>query len=149
DVVVVANQNFPRAVLIYYQTQAGVLDAPVILQTPDFLISHVAVGDLNQDGKADLVVSGELIRGSGEFLVFYQDPASGALLPPQEHTVSGLSGNDIRIADINSDGRNDVIVLVNNFPSVLSIFYQREDGSLGPENIYGGAKGFILSQVLI
>lgn len=144
--VVVASLT-AATVRVYYQNASGGLDAPTIiplgLDTRLGGIS-VAVGDVNGDGKADLVVTGGAISSRsgwcGRLIVFYQDTSTGELLPGEEHVVTTTwAAGAVRIGDLNSDGRNDVVVLSNwTFATGLgnlSIFYQNADGTLAPETL--------------
>ncbi len=62
-----------------------------------------AVGDINGDGRIDLIAGG---NGSGG-LVWHENPAW------THHPIDtkGKFGTDIEVADINRDGRNDVVAL--------------------------------------
>ncbi len=62
-----------------------------------------AVGDINGDGRIDLIVGGNASGG----LVWYENPAWA------RHAIDdkGSFGTDIEVADINRDGRNDVVAL--------------------------------------
>jgi hypothetical protein len=144
DVVTIESTNSPQRMLIYYQNAAGMLDPPTVISPPDLLVRSVAVGDLNHDGKADLAVSGNAISASsgwlGRVLVYYQDPASGTLSLGKVDTVSSNNVGDVAIGDLNADGRNDLVVAaewtVRPGQGRLSIRYQRQDGTLGPESLY-------------
>ncbi|HEV8315584.1 MAG TPA: VCBS repeat-containing protein, partial [Burkholderiaceae bacterium] len=88
----------------------------------------VAVGDVNGDGRNDVIVSRAYESSIG---VFYQD-ASGPLGPMQ---IVGTYNTiyAIEVADVNGDGAQDVVVKTGYGFGVL---FQQPDGSLGPVQTY-------------
>lgn len=102
--------------------------------------SSVAVADLNKDGKPDLIVTntfsdtvGVLLgKGDGTFrpAVTYSAVASGASAPAA-----------IAVADVNGDGKTDVVVInsamVNYLSKTVAVFLGNGDGSLQPPVAYG------------
>lgn len=141
DVVSIQGSNNTGKILIYYQTQSGIFGDPIALDL-NVDTRGVAIADVNSDGKDDLVVSG-LSRSAqvgylGRVMVFLQEPSTGYLLQPQEYGVESNSVFSLAIADLNSDGRNDIAVMAPQvgIPGNVSIFFQDANGALGPEVIY-------------
>jgi hypothetical protein len=139
DVVVI--ESFGSRILVYYQNAAGTFDPPQVITT-SIRLSGVAVRDINNDGLADLVVSGNSTTAPsgwmGRVAVFRQDPATHALNAPQEYVLSTNAAGTLAIADLNSDGLPDIVVASAGSSSngLLSFFFQGAGGTLGTEYVY-------------
>jgi hypothetical protein len=125
--------------LIYYQNPSGGFNPPVTLTYSDpcglyqtIGIWNVDIGDLNNDGKQDLVLYADSsCVGGGVLVVYYQNPTTGVLNSPITYPVSGRNAGNLKIGDLNSDGLNDVVILADN----ITIYFQNPDGTLGQEHI--------------
>jgi hypothetical protein len=124
DVAVIGCSNDTALVVIYYQSASGGFDAPVTMDF-DFLTRGVVIADVNNDNKADLVIA-----SGTDFIVMLQDPVSGDLLSPVNYISDTDDVGNIEIADLNNDGLNDVAIFGS---SAIGLFFQKSDGSLGPE----------------
>ena len=101
DVVAASADDGKLFVYLNQAATPGTFAAPVPLDSPG--ASQVAIGDLNGDGKPDLV--------SADFGVslFLQDPANpGAFLAPTSLSSAGASW--VAIGDLNGDGLPDLVV---------------------------------------
>ena len=151
DVVVTA--GFGPTVPIFYQTSQGQLSPFVLLDASSTMttVHRIAVGDLNSDGKADLVLTGTCTScGSGfqgRVLIRYQHPTNGTLLSGQAVAIASDVAASAAIGDINADGRNDLVVM--NLQGRLSIYYQLANGSLAPEIVYDKILGDLTVEVHI
>jgi len=124
---------------IYYQGRSHQFESSEVITLKNYTIHDIAIADVNNDGREDLIISGETTTISGwdgRVVVFYQNPATGKLSAPHEYVVTTpqLSCGNLAIGDLNSDGRNDIAVLADW--GFLSIFYQNPNGTLGPETFY-------------
>ena len=113
--------------------------APLITSTA---VGRMALADLNRDGYLDAV--GLVTQGS--FGTVYIGVAlgngDGTFRPVTQYSGSSVleSGfrisNDVEIADVNRDGRLDVVVS-NNASNDISLFLGNGDGTLGRHQRYG------------
>ena len=88
----------------------------------------IAAGDLNSDGRADIVVLGEQVT-----YTVYQN-AQGSFDTPESVINTSSQLSMIQIADINGDGRNDMCYMANEGTTRgLCARLQTNDGRLSPE----------------
>jgi hypothetical protein len=94
----------------------------------------LATGDVNDDGRADLLVIGSPDYNAGTLAYRTQQP-DGTWGPITALPTAG-SPAAIRIGDVTADGRNDVAVLYNG--AVTGFYGQTTSGTLAPEQTLGG-----------
>ncbi len=87
----------------------------------------LAEGDLNGDGRTDLVLLGD--NGS---LYFLPQLADHSLGEPQKIPYSGTP-EAVQILDVNGDGRKDLLVVDWDSPTPFRFRLQSASGQLGPE----------------
>src|SRR6185369_11938711 len=88
----------------------------------------LAAGDLNHDGRDDLVV-----LGKHDTYLVYQN-AEGQFAAPRRLMNTTEKLGLAQIADVDGDGRNDLCYLTgSDAERPLCIRLQRPDGELGPE----------------
>ncbi len=96
----------------------------------------VAIGDVNHDGKNDVVLTTSSYSdpvNDYKLFVFLQN-SSGGLSSPTKYPAG--NGDSVDIADLNNDGRNDVVVTDNN---AIGVFLQNADGTLASKVLYSSA----------
>lgn len=102
--------------------------------TTGITMFELAVGDLNGDGRPDLAYTGD-----PENLTIRYQQADGTWLekkiPGAPAPIQYLSG--LRIADLDGDGRNDLVMIGQK---ELAVFFQQKDGELGPPDRYALAE---------
>jgi FG-GAP-like repeat len=149
DVALTADN--PRGISIAYQDAQGHLTPFISINVSSNLTSlhRIALGDLNNDGKVDLIATGACVScglgTQGRVVVYYQHPTNGTLLPGQLVPITTDFAASATIGDINGDGRKDLVVV--NLLGTLSIYYQLANGSLGPEVIYDKVHGDLTIEV--
>lgn len=137
DIVSVGLESLPgRSVGIAYQLPDRSFAPVRFIDTPIGDVVRAAVGDVNGDGRADLVLA---LKFSSSVGVMTQD-ARGEL-SAMALVKSGPSVNEVDIADVDGDGRLDVVASAGGgWP--VALHRQRSDGTLGgpevfPSGVYG------------
>ena len=114
--LVVANQcqsssNCNGAVSVLLGNGDGTFQAPVSYSSGGYYALSVAVGDVNGDGRADLVVANWYqsngINGSLGVLLGNGD---GTFQSPVSYSSGGLYAYSVAIGDVNGDGHADLVV---------------------------------------
>lgn len=87
----------------------------------------MAVGSLNSDGRPDIVLLGD--NGS---LYLWRQNADKTFGEPKKIPYSGTP-KAIQIADVNGDGKNDLLLVDWDSQTPFRFRLQNDDGELGPE----------------
>ncbi|MFA7403543.1 MAG: Ig-like domain-containing protein [Pelobacteraceae bacterium] len=116
-----------------FTTDLGVFSQKIRIPTGS-RAEAVAIGDVNGDGKNDVVLTTSSYNNNAydyKFFVYLQNSA-GSLAPPIIYSTSGSYTDHamtVAIGDINNDGKNDVTI---GYPSKFEVFYQNKSGGLDP-----------------
>ncbi|WP_460595444.1 FG-GAP repeat domain-containing protein [Geomonas sp. Red276] len=93
----------------------------------------IAIGDVNGDGRNDVVLATSSYfdpDNDYKIFVFPQNSAGGFDAPVK---YPGGNGNSIAVADLNNDGRQDVVFTTDNG---IGVMYQNAAGTLDPMVFY-------------
>jgi hypothetical protein len=121
-----------QTVAIYFQRPDGSFSPPTFLPVSSSGFNDLDRGDLNHDGRDDLV----LLRGAGcaadHVAIFCQEGDS--LGPPVYLTAEtgSFQAHGLAVGDVTGDGRDDVVVTAGgNTPNAfLDVFPQQPDGTM-------------------
>jgi len=90
------------------------------------LPSCLTVGDVNSDGRLDVALLAE-----SDVLIFLQ-PKEGGLGNPMRFAHAQENPGALKLADLNGDERNDLILMTRNAEYPLLVRHQDVRGNLGP-----------------
>jgi hypothetical protein len=122
--LVVVNQD-QDTVAVMLGNGNGTFAAPVIYNLPPGVPMQVAVADFNNDGNLDIAVITGSVDGFTSEVIVLLGSGNGSFGTPIS-TVSGVSGLTIKAADVNGDGKQDVLIGGNGSAAIL---YGKGDGT--------------------
>lgn len=114
-------------VSIWLQQPNGTLGGLQIYSLRHFGWESLAVGDINGDGRPDVVVSCSNVELTKSIAILYQLP-DGTFGKPTY--IGGGSVRSVAIGDVSGDGRND-LVIARSFYGGLGVALQDASGNLG------------------
>lgn len=135
DIVVMSGQLYAYDNIgVLLQQPDGMLSSPVYYDLGgNELTRGVAIGDVNNDALQDIVVTYGGNRPRSFIAAFLQN-STGTLEPSISYTSYDVP-EPVEVADLDSDGRVDVVVAHGGWVR-LGVYLQRDDGTLAPEELY-------------
>jgi len=125
DLVVANADDHTVSVRLADPARPGYFLAAIVLSTPGRTPLDVAVGDLDGDGRMDIVVAA---GGANSVLVFTQT-ATGAFNPPVAYAVGG-DAQAVTVADLDGNGLVDMAVATT--ANAVSVLLQTSAGTFAP-----------------
>lgn len=124
---------------VFPQLSSGTLGSPTTLATPDDL--RVRLGQLDGDGRLDVAALG---WGTNTVRVFLND-GRGGLRTPVVYAAQHGGYDDLEVADVTGDGRDDVVAMSGEglTPNV-SVLAQLAGGGFAPAAAYSVGSGSIV-----
>jgi hypothetical protein len=135
DIIVMNGQGFgPNLQVLTQLASGGFSPAAPYSVGGNILTQGVGVGDINGDGRNDVVVSYGGNSPNANIGLFLQN-SGGSLDAPPASQISYDIPEPVEVVDINLDGRKDVVVLHGGWLRT-GIYLQQADGTLAPEELY-------------
>lgn len=132
-----------------YKNNNGAFTENLNASLSQIMYSAIAVGDLNGDGKKDLIITGTK-TGENSTVVFeiYLNNGDGTFAKNENSGIPGVNFGAVEIADLTNDGVADIVVNGNlGSEYVTKVYKQNADGTFTDLN--AGLMGTYFSAVKV
>jgi Bacterial Ig-like domain (group 3)/FG-GAP-like repeat len=156
-----ATSSTNRQNVIYFGQPNGSYLAGVPLTNPDlaYHICNNSAGDLNGDGQPELVSANCGSAGAAGSLTVYLNNGNGtgtfqtgvyyaAATESSDHTEANIGPQAVTIADVNGDGKND-IVSSNYYGGDVTVLLGNGDGTLNVPTVGYSTGGYPKTSALV
>ena len=119
----------PKGLYIEYQQPDGTFGQERTFENPDAQSStwSIDIGDLDGDGKDDIAYLGQ------KYLYIINQLDAGKLSDPKRFRLGDDQAGLLKILDINSDKRNDLLYFAQTADLPIRLRYQEAGKTFGPE----------------
>lgn len=146
DLVVMSGQGWGDNFGIRHGQADGTLGPQVYYDLgTNEMTRGVAVGDINGDGRNDVVVTYGGNKPSSQIAIFLQN-AQGKLDSPVSYPSYDIP-EAVEIADVNNDCRMDIVVAHDGW-NATGVYMQKENGTIEPEVLFKGGAYYAEPQSL-
>jgi hypothetical protein len=142
DVVFMSGSN-QSAIHVFTQNAEGTLNNYVSYSALPGAANHLAaidIGDLNNDGRNDIVASFGGNIPSSKIAIWFQNPQNGMMINQPLIIDAYEIPESIWIDDINCDSKNEIILLHSGFLKI-SVYEQDSNGSYNSYKLFNTPYG--------
>lgn len=129
----------------------GTFQSAVNYDSGGYITSSAAVGDVNGDGRPDVVAANYCASDLTSFcnygtVTVMLGNGNGTLAPPVSYNLIQISADSVTIADLNRDGRNDIVAA--NGSASVNVLLGNGDGTFRSAVSYS-IGGYSITSVIV
>lgn len=132
-VVLTSNYGSGATLAVLFGNGDGTFQSPVTYSVPTG--PYIVLADFNGDGRPDIGVTGPIFGGQTNEVSILVNEGDGSFQAPVNYPVSGII-EDMVAADINEDGKLDLIVPTGGTSAAVSVLLGNGNGTFGDGTSY-------------